>query len=188
MSKTLNVTSLLDLMPMPNHTRLTLDAQTLLKLDQGIEEFLQTHDALPLAGAEMLAGSIHIETNALVLETLVFGAEILTHAAEPSSFITALPSVCAWLVALYQHCDRLDRKNGELCVYKMLLLNEKRDIHVSSIVKSMPCRTGSIDAECGFARKNRCRINESDVLKALKSLGVKNLAFSTGSETWQGRA
>jgi hypothetical protein len=188
MSPRIVVSSPLDLMPLPRGFKGNPDPKGVDLLEDGIEEFLQKKNLISAGEADLLAGSIQIDATDVVLETMLLGSAILAGMADPNAFVAAIPSVSAWLLAIYQHCTLLDQKNGELCVYKALLSRSTSNQTSEGIFSSLPCRSGAINKHCGMVKGKICKVSIHDIDEALISLGKKNLAFSTGGKSWQGRS
>jgi hypothetical protein len=185
MSPAQRVSSFLDLLQLPPSLQSQLDVANLTSLDAGVEHLLQKEGAVMPSSAELLAGSIHVETSDLMLETFVLASAILVLVGDPNAFLNSLPSVAAWLVALYQHCTRLDRKSGELCVYKSLVSRGPSPSGIRALMAALPCRLQKVDSECGLVRRGECRIDGSKLTELLYSLQRKDLALSLGENRWQ---
>jgi hypothetical protein len=188
MSPRVVVSSLLDLMRLPPGFKGNPDPKAVDLLEGGIQEFLQEKDLISTGEAGLLAGSIQIDAPELVLETMLLASTILSGMADPNAFVASIPSVGAWLLALYQNCTLLDRTNGELCVYRTLLSGSDSNQSAKKLFSSLSCQRSEIDKKCGMVKGKLCKITIPDINRALISLGKKNLAFSTGGNSWQGRS
>jgi hypothetical protein len=188
MSPRVVVSSLLDLVQLPPGFKGNADPKAVDLLEGGIEEFLQTKNLISTGEAELLAGSIEIDATDVVLETMLLASAILAGIAEPNAFVASIPSVGAWLLAIYQHCTLLDQKNGEFCVYKALLSRSNSNQTAENIFSSLLCRGSAINKRCGLVKGKVCQVSIPDIDRALISLEKKNLAFSTGDNSWQGRS
>jgi hypothetical protein len=176
--------------PLPLH----LSAEAVERLAAGIRAFLIEADAIDEEFDESgaLAGRFRIELSEIAVETLVMAVHVIAHANDPDRLIESVPAVADWLNKIRTHIDALDRRSGELCLYKGLLQagNDSTIGGISSqaLIDGLPCRLRIFEEpKCRFHNTWGCKIAISDFPTILETLKKRGAICEGANDQWSVR-